>query len=137
MQFKVPQKIDIEDRIVGPLTMVQFVYAVLGAGAGYIMLNVFPAPVGWVFAIPIFIFTFFLVFVKINGRSFGVFLRNLINYMSYPKTRLWHKGDKSINVQIYQPAAQQKADPYVDKYHSKKEIEELARVLDQRGRAQP
>lgn len=133
MQFKVPQKIDIEDRIVGPLTMIQFVYAVLGAGAGYIMLSMFPSPVGWFFALPIFIFTFCLVFIKVNGRPFGSFLKNLINYLSNPKTRLWHKADSKIQVEIYQPKEKVVADPYLNKYHSKEEIEKLAQVIDRHG----
>lgn len=133
MQFKVPQKIDIEDRIVGPLTMVQFVYAVLGAGAGYVMLNIFPSPISWFFAIPIFIFTFCLVFIKVNGRPFGSFLKNLVVYISNPKTRLWHKSENKVEVEIYQPVSARKSDPYAGKYHSQEEIEKLASVIDKRG----
>ena len=135
MQFKVPQKIDIEDRILGPLTMVQFVYAVLGAGAGYLMLSTFPSPINFVLAIPVFILTFCIVFVKINGRSFGLFLRNLLAYSLNPKTRLWHKSENNVRVEIYQPKVQQVADPYANKYYSKADISKLANIIDTRGRS--
>jgi len=137
VQFKVPQKIDIEDKIMGPLTMVQFVYAVLGAGAGYLMLNSFPSGIGWFFAIPIFIFTFCIVFVKINGRPFGSFLKNLISYMSNPKTRLWHKNENNVRVEIYQPKVEVAADPYANKHYSRADIDKLANIIDKRGRVNP
>jgi len=134
MQFKVPQKIDIEDRIVGPLTMVQFVYAVVGGGTGYFILNAFPSPVNWVLALPILIFTFCVVFIKVNGRPFGHFLRNGLAYMTSPKTRLWHKGNSNIRVEIYQPVKTQAADPYANKRYSKAQIDKVAEIIDKRGR---
>ncbi|MCX6812450.1 MAG: PrgI family protein, partial [Candidatus Berkelbacteria bacterium] len=96
MQFKVPQKIDIEDKIVGPLTMVQFVYAVIGGGAAYICLTTFPAGLNYICAVLIAMFTFFIVFVKINGRPFGYFLKNLLVYIFNPKTRIWNKGQSDV-----------------------------------------
>ncbi|MCX6810243.1 MAG: PrgI family protein [Candidatus Berkelbacteria bacterium] len=137
MQFKVPQKIDIEDKIMGPLTMVQFVYAVLGAGAGYIILNSIGGFIGWILALPIFIFTFCIVFVKVNGRSFGQFLKNAIAYAANPKTRLWHKSESNVRVEIYQPKVEAITDPYANKHYSRADIEKVANVIDRRGRVAP
>ena len=36
MRYKVPQNIDMEDRIVGPLTMVQFVIVMIGGMIVYV-----------------------------------------------------------------------------------------------------
>ena len=137
MQFKVPQKIDIEDRIVGPLTMVQFVYAVVGGGGGYIVLSTMPSPLNWVLALPILIFTFCVVFVKINGRPFGHFLRNAITYVFNPKTRLWRKSSSNVRVEIYQPKEAKVADPYASKRYSKDQIDRIAEMIDKRGRVTP
>jgi len=137
MQFKVPQKIDIEDRILGPLTMIQIVYTAVGAGAGYIILSAISGIVGWIFALPIFLLTFFVVFVKINGQSFGLFLRNLATYMSNPKTRLWRKGDNNIRVEIYHPQITKAADSYANKHYSRADIEKLANIIDSRGKNNP
>ena len=134
MQFKVPQKIDIEDRIVGPLTMVQFVYAVVGGGAAYLLLNVMPSPINYIMAIPVAIFTFFIVFVKINGRPFSNFLRNLLIYYTNPKTRLWYKGQSDVRVEIYQPPRKERSDIYAGKRYSQEEIERIAEIIDKRGR---
>ncbi|PIP51133.1 hypothetical protein COX11_00140, partial [Candidatus Berkelbacteria bacterium CG23_combo_of_CG06-09_8_20_14_all_41_73] len=131
---KVPQKIDIEDRIVGPLTMVQFVYAVVGGGAAYLLLNTMPSPLNWILAIPVAIFTFLIVFVKVNGRPFGNFLKNLLIYTSSPKTRIWHKGESNVRVEIYQPRVAKTTDLYAGKRYSKAEIEKVAEIIDKRGR---
>ncbi len=137
MQFKVPQKIDIEDKILGPLSMVQFVYAVLGGGAGYIAISSLPSPINWVLALPIFILTFCICFVKVNGRSFGQFLKNAMAYAANPKTRLWHKSENNVRVEIYQPKVERVADPYANKRYSRADIEKLASVIDKRGRTSP
>ena len=42
MQFQVPQFIEVEDKIFGPLTFKQFVYVLGGAGACYLLWRVLP-----------------------------------------------------------------------------------------------
>ena len=37
MQFNVPQFIDIEDKIIGPLTLKQFLFLVAGAGLLFVL----------------------------------------------------------------------------------------------------
>ena len=39
MQFQVPQFIEIEDKIIGPFTVKQFIYLVGGAGMDFIILK--------------------------------------------------------------------------------------------------
>lgn len=134
MQFKVPQKIDIEDKIVGPLTMVQFVYAVVGGGISYFFLTSVPAPFSYILAIPMAIFTFCLAFVKVNGQPFTNFLKNAVAYVFNPKTRIWNKGGANVHVEIYQPKTAKKVDPYENKRYSKEDFERIAEILDKRGR---
>jgi len=64
MQFKVPQKIDIEDKILGPLSMVQFVYAVLGAGADISCLAPSVATIGFYCRPADFHFLLFALFLS-------------------------------------------------------------------------
>ena len=42
MQFQVPQFIEVEDKIFGPLTFKQFVYVAGGAGLAYLVWRVSP-----------------------------------------------------------------------------------------------
>lgn len=78
--FQVPQFIETEDKIVGPLTLRQFLYlAVAGAmsGAGYLMFETFLA------VILTFIFmgiAGILAFMKVNGRTMATFLGSAFSY---------------------------------------------------------
>ncbi|PIV10269.1 MAG: hypothetical protein COS49_01390 [Candidatus Portnoybacteria bacterium CG03_land_8_20_14_0_80_41_10] len=91
MQFNVPQFIEVEDKIIGPLTLKQFLY--LGAGAGLLFILWFFLKLGFfiVAAIPIGLFCGALAFYKVNGRPFISFLASLIKYSSKPKLYLWRK----------------------------------------------
>jgi hypothetical protein len=107
LKFKVPQNIDIQDRILGPLTMVQFIYAVVGFGVSYIIFNAIPKPFSYFLIAPIVIFVILLDFVKINERPFLDFLTSAITFFMSPKQRFWHQGDDSdFNIEIYKVAKQ-------------------------------
>jgi len=91
MQFKVPQFIDIEDQIIGPLTIKQFLYLV----AGLILLAIL-----WYFlrlaafiivAIPVVVFFGALAFYKYQGRPFVSLIGSFFKYLTKPKLYLWRK----------------------------------------------
>ena len=130
MRFKVPQNIDMQDRILGPLTMVQFVYAVIGFGVCYIAGNSIPAPFSYVIIVPIALFIICLDFVKINERPFLDFLKSAIVYMSSPRQRFWHEGeDSDLSIEIYRAHKEQQAD-FQRKNISEQEIAEFAKKID-------
>ncbi len=94
MQFNVPQFIEIKDKIIGPLTMRQFLYilAVVAALGGlwfFIELWLFI-----IITIPIAIFCLMLAFYKFNGRPFIYFVGSVINYLIKPKLYLWKRKNK-------------------------------------------
>lgn len=90
-QFVVPQFIDVEDKIVGPITVRQFVI-LLATGLiltisykivtlfTFIVLFIVVGGIGVTFA-----------FVKINGQAFHYFVLNLIQTFRLPQLRIWHK----------------------------------------------
>ncbi len=92
-QFVVPQFIDVEDKIFGPVTSRQFVILLI---AGLILFVAFKLAD---FALFIFMlatiggFAFILAFVKINGQSFHYFILNLIQTVRRPSRRIWYKSD--------------------------------------------
>lgn len=96
MQFQVPQFIEVEDKIVGPLTFKQFVYLLGGAGASYILWSLFPAIVAIIFIAPIAALALALAFFKVNGRPFIVALEKGFVYLTGGKLYLWKKQEKAI-----------------------------------------
>jgi hypothetical protein len=93
MRFEVPQFIEIEDKIVGPLTWKQFVYLAGGAG---ILLILFFSPLPKIFLVfiglPIAGLAAFLAFHKVNNRPFSIFLESMFNYVRRKKLYLWKRG---------------------------------------------
>lgn len=97
MRFEVPQFIEIEDKIVGPLTWKQFVY--LAGGVGFITVLYFTLPfiLFLVFALPFGILAGSLAFHKVNNRPFSIFLESVLSYSGKAKLYLWRK-DKAQSI---------------------------------------
>lgn len=93
MQFKVPQNIDMQDKIIGPLTLGQFFYLLFGGLIIYILFNrLVLNGYGFFFfvlAIPIGLMSFALAFIKVQDRPFPMFVSALIKYMQSPRSRVW------------------------------------------------
>lgn len=90
-QFTVPQFIDVEDKIFGPITTRQFIILLVGALLTFIAFKLADA------ALFIFLLaliggsTLVIAFVKINGQPFHYFILNLIQTIRRPSRRLWNK----------------------------------------------
>lgn len=99
MQFRVPQFIDVEDKLFGPLTFKQFVYLAGGAGLIYIVYKVFPFWAAILLIVPLGILTGLLAFYKVNGKPFVFYLQAGFNYLFSSKLFIWkqrlvHAEDK-------------------------------------------
>lgn len=125
-----PQNIDMQDRVVGPLTMIQFIYAVFGAGIAYIIVNTLPSPLSWGLAVLIVTFVVATIFVKINERSFLQFLGSLLMFTTKPRVRLWSKSNQPISVDIYEAPDPKKNRIIQQKNISKEQLSNLASTLD-------
>ncbi len=98
MRFEVPQFIEVEDKIVGPLTWRQFIYVAGGAG----LLTVFYFTLPFIFFVivggPVGALAGFLAFHRINNRPFSVFLESAFNYVRNSKLYLWKKEQEQTIV---------------------------------------
>ncbi|OGH69235.1 MAG: hypothetical protein A2754_04140 [Candidatus Magasanikbacteria bacterium RIFCSPHIGHO2_01_FULL_47_8] len=90
-QFTVPQFIDVEDKIFGPITTRQFVILL---SAGLMIFVAFKLADTMLF---IFILAIIgglaltLAFVKINGQPFHYFILNIFQTLRRPSRRVWNK----------------------------------------------
>lgn len=96
MRFEVPQFIEIEDKIFGPLTWRQFLY--LGGGVGmavviFLTTNLF---VFILIGLPLGAIGIALAFVRINNRPFSYLLEAMFNYMLGQRMYLWRKKDSIV-----------------------------------------
>lgn len=89
MQFKVPQFIDVEDKLFGPFTFRQFVYIIGGGGMAFVVYKILPLWIGIFLIIPIVLLTLLLVFYKINTKPFIFYLEAAVNYFISSKLYIW------------------------------------------------
>jgi hypothetical protein len=89
MQFKVPQFIDVEDKLFGPFSFVQFAYLVGGAGLIFIIYKLLPLWIGIFLIIPVAILTGLLVFYRINNKPFVYYLQAGLSYYISSKLYIW------------------------------------------------
>lgn len=99
MQFKVPQFIDIEDKIFGPLTWKQALYLAGGAGLVYLSLKLLPSFLGLPAAVFFGGLAAMLAFYKINDQPFVVILQSWLSYSVSNKLYIWKQpGQKKKEV---------------------------------------
>lgn len=100
MQFRVPQFIDIEDKVIGPLTLKQFGYIVGAGGVSFIIWTFIPSHFLAVLIIaPIAGLFISLAFVKYNNRPFGDFLESAFTYYIGSKIYTWKQPTPEVLTQ--------------------------------------
>ena len=90
-QFQVPQFIDIEDRIIGPLTLKQFLYLLGAAGVGILGWTFLYFALFVIFALPVAGLFAALAFLKINERPLPTVIFNAIGYYLKPRLYIWRQ----------------------------------------------
>ncbi len=98
MRFTVPQFIDYEAKIVGPLTFRQFVYVGMAGAVCFVLY--FTAPFS-LFLISCFVLgggALAFAFIKIGGRSLPTILANLLRFSLTPKMYIWRKKETPVTV---------------------------------------
>ncbi len=95
MQFQVPQFIEVEDKIFGPLTLKQFVYIAGGAGASVALWFYLPSIIAIVLIIPLVVFSLMLAFYKKNGKPFIDTVESAFYYFFGGKLYIWKKEERA------------------------------------------
>ncbi len=97
MEYQVPQFIEVEDKIVGPLTLKQFIYISGTLGLCIVFFFKLPLLVAVLLSIPVAVLGGALSFYKVNGKPFIEILEAGFNYYIGPKFFLWqHKSNKTV-----------------------------------------
>lgn len=91
-QYTVPQFIDVEDKILGPLTVRQFVIMLVAGLLITLFYRIFKFGIFLVISLPLFAAAVTLAFVKINGQSFHFFFLNMVQTLRRPPLRVWDKS---------------------------------------------
>lgn len=95
MQFRVPQFIDMEDKVIGPLTLKQFGYVLGAGGLAFIIWTFIPIKFFAVLVIiPVSGLFLALAFVKYNNRSLEDLLESAFIYYTGAKIYTWKQPEE-------------------------------------------
>src|SRR5690348_8077716 len=127
MRYQVPQFTEVEDKIVGPLTIRQFVYLIGGAGMCFIVYNFLPIYIAIIPILAIGALSLALAFYKVNNKPFIDFLESAFTFYTKQNLYIWKKEEKK-------PVASEKEAPsarqvYVPRLSDSK-LKELSWSLD-------
>ncbi|MFC1687165.1 hypothetical protein ACFL0L_01125 [Patescibacteria group bacterium] len=91
-QLVVPQFIDVENKIIGPITVRQFVTFLAGFGIIFVEFKIFQFWIAAILGVITFGITGLFAFAKVNGRPFHYFLLTLLQTLQRPTLQVWNKA---------------------------------------------
>jgi hypothetical protein len=103
-EYQVPQFIEVEDKIFGPLSLKQFVYVAGGIGLCVIILLTLPLYIGIILALPVALLSGGLAFYKINNKNRVDIIEAGVNFYTKNRLYLWKKEEKEAAAPVAAPA---------------------------------
>lgn len=134
-QYKVPQNVESEDTILGPLTIKQFVYVIIAIMWGFLCWRVFSVavPIAILLMLPVSGPLLALGLIRREGQNFETYFIAMIRFMLVPRRRTWLKDDTKAVV-VRAPKEMEKQDEVRNPNEVRGELRKLASIVDSRGR---
>lgn len=132
--FGVPQFIDVEDKVAGPLTWKQLLW-MIGMGAVLLTIfNTFDPSLAIVFAIPTVLIFVAFAFYKPNGFPLTTFVFYSILFIFRPKVSVWERPTKSQSMPKAPKEIQKTETTKNFQQMDQQKLRELAHILDSKGK---
>ena len=129
MKYQVPQFIEIEDKVVGPLTIKQFIYLAGGAGMSFIIYTYVYFYLALLLIAVVIPLSLALAFYKVNNKPFIDFLEAAFLYYTKQNLYIWKKQDKKISSKQQVASSKGGTQVYVPRLSDSK-LKEMSWSLD-------
>lgn len=129
MLFNVPQYIDVEDKVAGPLTVKQLFWMIGMVAVLMILWSIFDRAAFFAAAIPVVCAFVALAFYRPYNQPLIVFIGNAILFIVRPKVYVWDRPS-AISKQRQAPAPLAQAPVATPKNVSIEEVSRLAKIVD-------
>lgn len=138
-QFTVPQFIDAEDRILGPITVRQFLILLVAFLLVALFWKLFSFILFLLLSIPVLMLGGILAFVRINGMPFHFFVLNILQTLRKPHVRVWDKTLLDGELRLFLETDTHEAPPPLVRKASPhgSHLDELALVVNTGGAYRP
>lgn len=132
-RFIVPQFIDAEDKIFGPITVRQFIIMVIGALFIFASYKLADFALFALEAFVIAALSLLFAFVKVNGAPFHLFFINFLATLTKPKVRIWRK--EQVRVEEFKSKTEDQINKYVKpkRLLPSSKLSELSLIIDTGG----
>jgi hypothetical protein len=94
MQYKIPQNIEVEDKVVGPLTLRQFLILLIAAAIVFVLFLMTPAEIKgvfYMFAVVIVAIALGIAFFDYGGKHLEQIIFAAFLSFTSPRKRIWKK----------------------------------------------
>jgi uncharacterized protein (DUF58 family) len=133
MMSSVPQFVDVEDKIAGPLTWRQLLWMIAMGAVLLVLFTTFGTTLAIVFGIPVVLLFIALAFYKPNGFTLSSFIGQAVLFLFRPKVAVWERPVMpmvSVKSRSENNKPQEEAQP--EKQLTRDTLKELARIMDRR-----
>ncbi len=142
MQFPVPQNVDIEDKLIGPLTLKQFLYLLGGGILEFLFFSVFDMELFILLSIPTIGLAVAMAFVKIYDKPFIDFVLIMLRFTVASRKRIWKRMPGSLTTKstLGQPVITKSKEEesrlrktIAEKHLRMEKLDDLVKILDTVG----
>lgn len=103
-QYKVPQDVEAEDKLIGPFSFRQFVYLLIAGGLIALAVGLFQIfPALAIIPVPFILFFGALALPLKKDQPMETYLAALVSFYLKPRTRVWMPGQKETTILITAP----------------------------------
>lgn len=127
-EFQVPQFIDIEDKVIGPFTIKQFLWLLSGGAIVFVLWTAFPLGIFILVGAPIAALFLGFAFYQPNGRPMASLVASMMIFLFSPKTYVWRTKTNGHG-QIFE--TEKLVEKRLVEKLSKSRLKDLAWKLDQ------
>lgn len=136
-QYKVPQDVEADDKLIGPFSFRQFVYLMIAAGLGFVaflLFQIFPLLV--IIPIPIIIFLGILALPLKKDQPMETYLSAVVDFYLKPQKRVWMPGQSDTAITVTAPkVVEENRTKDLSQEEASHRLSFLANIVDTEGYA--
>jgi len=139
MQFKIPQNVQREDTVIGPVTFKQLAILLVGGGLTYAVYLLLAQSYIWTVWLPPVVIlgglTAAIAFLKFKDMNFVTALLYFVEFNFKPKIRVWKQGLADVRLSILQALPEEakkiaKNEAIVSDQDRRQKLLELSKSVD-------
>ena len=136
-QYKVPQDVEADDKLLGPFSFRQFVYLMIAAGLIALAVGLFQLfPLLAIIPLPPVLLLVALALPLRKDQPMETYLTALVSYYLKPHTRTWEPGQKESTIQVIAPKiVEEKRTRDITGEEATHRLSFLANIVDTEGYA--